>query len=134
VSHSHHTLGPSPVGAVVLDIGADVGALVIHVPAACQGQEIDISSTDGKHTHSAVRERELEHGSIYCLVYPSLTEGEYTIWTDETTAARTATIVGGEITELDWTDRQPDPPRPPANARLSGLPRDILGPAAEHSV
>ena len=45
----------------------------------------------------------LEYGSIYCLVYPSLTEGEYTIWTDETTPAGTATIVGGEITELDWT-------------------------------
>ena len=105
MSHSHHTLGPSPVGAVVLDIGADVGALVVHVPAARQGQEIDISGTDGKRTHSAVRERVLEYGSIYCLVYPLLTGGEYTIWTDDTTPAGTATIVGGEITELDWTHR-----------------------------
>ena len=78
-------MGPSPVGAVVLDIGADVGALVIYVPAACQGREVDITGTDGKRSHSAVRERVLEYGSIYCLVYPSLTEGEYTIWTDETT-------------------------------------------------
>jgi hypothetical protein len=96
---------PSTVGAVVLDIGAGVGALVIHVSATRHGQEIDISGTDGKRTHSAVRERVLACGSIYCAVYPSLAEGEYTIWADAATPADTATIVGGEITELDWTDR-----------------------------
>ncbi len=103
--HHHHTLGPSEVGAVVLDIGAGVGALIIHVPAARHGDEIDISGSDGKRTHSAVRERVLEHGSIYCVVYPALAEGDYTIWADDTTPAGAATIVGGEITELDWTDR-----------------------------
>ncbi len=100
---SHHPLGPSAVGAVVLDIGADVGALIINVSAGSHGQEIDISGTDGRRTHSAVRERVLDGGSNYCAVYPSLAEGEYTVWTDSTTPRDTVTIGGGEITELDWT-------------------------------
>ena len=99
-----HTLAPSPVGAVVLDIGADTGALIIHTAADRLGQEIDISGTDGQRTHSAVRERVLGAGSIYCAVYPALAAGRYTIWAGETAAADVS-VGGGEITELDWTRR-----------------------------
>lgn len=101
---SHHPLGPSAVGAVVLDIGADVGALIITVTAASHGQEIEISGTDGSRTHAAVRERVLENDSVYCAVYPSLAEGVYTVWVNDATPSDTVTIVGGEITELDRSD------------------------------
>jgi hypothetical protein len=100
---SHHALGPSAVGAVVLDIGAGAGALIIHVPATEHGREIEVSGTDGHRTHAAVRERVLDTGSIYCVVYPSLAAGDYTIWADESTPAGSTTIVSGEITEINWT-------------------------------
>lgn len=65
----------------MLDIGADVGALVIYLPASEHGREIEISLAGAStRTHSAVRERRLDDGSTYCVVYPSLTAGEYTIW------------------------------------------------------
>lgn len=105
----HHHLEPSYSGSVVLDIGADVGALVVYVTAAEHGQEIEISpvGTDAPRTHTAVRERQVEDGSVYCLVYASLAAGEYTVWGDATTPAGTATVKGGEITELEWSDLTP---------------------------
>jgi hypothetical protein len=102
---SHHLQEPSRAGAVVLDIGAGVGALILNVPAAWHAREIDISGTDGHRTHAAVRERVLGGGSLYSVVYPALPEGEYTIWTDRNTPAGTATVTGGDVTYLDWTDR-----------------------------
>jgi hypothetical protein len=95
----------SESGSVVLDIGADVGALIVYVPAAWHGREIEVSRGTDRRTHAAVRERHLEDGSIFCVVYPGLPEGDYTIWDDETTPGGTVTITGAEITELDWTQR-----------------------------
>ncbi|HEY1485245.1 MAG TPA: phospholipase [Micromonosporaceae bacterium] len=101
----HHTADASESASVVLDIGADVGALILYVPAACHGREIEISRGTEPRTHAAVRERIVEDGSIYCVVYGSLPEGEYTVWDDETTAGGTVTVTGGEIAELDWVAR-----------------------------
>jgi len=100
-----HLLEPSHAGAVVLDIGPGVGALVINVPAAWHGREIEISGTDGRRTHAAVRERILGNGSLFCLVYPALVEGEYTIWSDESNPHGNVTVVGGDVTYLDMSNR-----------------------------
>ena len=40
--HSHEDLSYAGQGAVVLDIGGDVGALVVHMPAELAGIEIEI--------------------------------------------------------------------------------------------
>ena len=99
----NHTLDASESASVVLDIGADVGALILYVPAADHGREIEISRGTDIRTHAAVRERIVESGSIYCVVYPGLVADEYTIWADATTPGGHATVTGGEITEVDWT-------------------------------
>jgi hypothetical protein len=101
--HSHHPLDASPAASVVLDIGNEVGALILYRPAADHGREIEISRGTDVRTHSAVRERFLASGSIFCAVYPSLPAGAYTIWTDDDTPGGTATVTGGMITEVDWT-------------------------------
>jgi len=103
--HNHHTLQASPNGSVVLDIGADIGALVLYTPATDNGREIEISKvgTSGPRTHAAVRERRLDRGALHCVVYAGLAAGEYTIWADDTTPGGTATVIGGHVTELDWT-------------------------------
>ena len=53
--------GPSGPGSVVLDIGGDVGALIIITPARMAGEEIHISPLDdpAARTHALVRERRL---------------------------------------------------------------------------
>jgi hypothetical protein len=108
--HDQHTLDPSPTASVVLDIGADVGALVLHVAADQIGREIEISrlGSDGPRTHAAVRERRIDAGSLHCVVYAGLAAGEYTIWADDTTPGGTVTVIGGRVTELDWTSIRDD--------------------------
>jgi hypothetical protein len=106
--HDQHTLEPSPTGSVVLEIGAEVGALVLYVPAADHGREIEISriGSAAPRTHAAVRERRLDGGSLYCAVYDGLPASEYTIWADETASGGTVTVIGGHVTEVDWTNRR----------------------------
>jgi len=100
-------LAPSNAGSVVLEVGADIGALVLHTPASLDGREIEISphgTTAVHRTHSQVRERRTGHCVQYAAVYPGLTAGEYTIWRDGSTAAGTVTIHGGQVTSCHWPD------------------------------
>jgi hypothetical protein len=56
-THHHHTLAPSGQGTVVLNIGAGIGALVVHTPARLHGHEIEVSPVAdlAARTHAAVR-------------------------------------------------------------------------------
>ena len=90
---------PSRDGSVVLDIGGDVGALLLRVPPDMDGQEIDLVPEDPRepHTHSAVRERHLGSVVTFAAVYPSLKAGTYTVG-DSTQRVH---ISGGRVTETD---------------------------------
>jgi hypothetical protein len=100
--------GPSGAGTVILDLGADIGALVLDTPAGLLGQEIEISLVGSdpaaRRTHSMVRERKISSGTGYAAVYPDLPAGDYTVWRDAVTAAVTVTIVGGRVTRCRWPD------------------------------
>ena len=98
------TLDPSPEASVVLTIGGHLGAMVLYTRADETGREIEISPTgdDRSRTHAAVRQR---HGDVFCVVYDALPAGDYTLWEDPATPAGTATVEGGRITEVDWTER-----------------------------
>ena len=85
--------GPSGPGTVVLDLGADVGALILYTPPGLDGREIEISrDTDpaARRTHSQVRARHLAAGTRYAAVYPGLPAGRYTIWAAATSGTRRA--------------------------------------------
>ena len=77
--------GPSGPGTVVLDLGADVGALILYTPPGLDGREIEISrdaDPAARRTHSQVRARHLAAVTRYAAVYPGLPAGPYTIWAD----------------------------------------------------
>jgi hypothetical protein len=99
-------LGPSGPGRVVLNLGADIGALVLDAPAELAGREIEISPVSGgpraRRTHSLVRERAAGAGVGYAAVYPDLPAGDYTIWRDAVTPAAAVTISGGEVARCRW--------------------------------
>lgn len=97
-------LGPSDDGSVVLDIGGDVGALIIITPDAFAGSEIEVSpvGSHGHRTHVAVRERRGRSGTRYAAIYPELHAGDYTIWDLDGQAVGPIQIVGGEVTQIDW--------------------------------
>ncbi|MGI8761392.1 MAG: phospholipase [Jatrophihabitantaceae bacterium] len=97
-------LGPSYDGTVVLDIGGDVGALILLAPETMAGDEIEISpvGSEGQRTHVAIRERRGAGGVRYAAIYPALHAGEYTLWDLAGKPADTVRIVGGEVTQIDW--------------------------------
>ena len=85
----------------MLDLGDSVGALVLYATAAEHGHEVDISPVaGGARTHSAVRERSLPDGSVYCAVYPALPAGDYTVWLAPPVVV---SIAAGAVTELHAT-------------------------------
>lgn len=101
MSHAHHhATGPTEAGSVVLELGGDIGVLVLLAPAELHGREIEISSSapgNPHTTHALVRERHTTSGISFAAVYPGVPAGEYTVWRDADTPAGTVTIAGGEV-------------------------------------
>jgi hypothetical protein len=96
---------PSGPGTVIMELGADIGALLLYTPADLDGEEIEISR-DGqpgsRRTHSRVRPRHVPGEIRYAAVYPSLPAGRYMIWRDEHSPAAAVTITGGQVSNCRW--------------------------------
>ena len=107
---AEHGLGPSGLGTVVMELGGDIGALVLYTPAEMDGDEIEISRDDepgaglARRTHSQVRPRHMGTVTRYAAVYPGLAAGSYAIWRDERARAATVSIAGGQVTSCRWPD------------------------------
>lgn len=101
-----HTYADRPhPEAVVLDIGNDVGALIIHTRPELHGQEIHISPLGvAQRDHVQVLERSINGEPAFTAVFPELREGTYQLWADLCTSNPEGeiTIKGGEIATLDW--------------------------------
>ena len=99
--------GPTGPGSVVMELGADIGALVLYTPPGLDGEEIEISRDDEPghaRTHSQVRPRPLPGETVYAAVYPGLRAGCYTIWRDERTPAATVSVTGGQVSSCQWPE------------------------------
>jgi hypothetical protein len=104
---TEHAHGPTGPGTVVMELGADTGALILYTPADLDGAEIEISrhgDPPGRRTHSQVRQRPAANATKYAAVYSHLAAGQYTIWRDEDRQAGTVTIAGGQITSSRWPE------------------------------
>jgi hypothetical protein len=90
--------------AVVLDLGADIGALIVHTDPDMHGVEVEISATgkDQVRSHKEVLEREIHGHPAYTAVFDNVHEGSYTLWVDDVAHARDVVVTGGAIAELDW--------------------------------
>jgi hypothetical protein len=102
VGHERGTAGQGPP---VLDIGGDIGALVLYTPPDLAGQEIEVSplGDPGHRTHTEVLQRTANGRTFCAAVYAALPEGRYRIWFDDTSRTREFAIAGGEVTQLRWT-------------------------------
>src|SRR5712691_8798662 len=84
----------------VLDIGQDIGALVIYTREEFRGKEIQVSlkrTSAARMIHTAIWERRFNGRVVFAGIYPSLPEGDYIIWTHP---SREVTIVGGSVAEV----------------------------------
>jgi hypothetical protein len=116
-------------GSVLLDIGGDVGALVVSMPPAMVGVEIEIAPAGevahqhdhghdhghghghghghehghGHRPHVAVVDRPVTDGHQPSLVFPDLVGGSYELFDKgQDTVLLTAEITGGQVTFLEW--------------------------------
>lgn len=89
---------------VVLDIGGDIGALILYTRPEANGDEIEISPRGhvGHRSHNQVHERIFNGRVFYAAVYPELRAGEYDLWGDGPAPVDHVTIEGGRVAELDW--------------------------------
>ncbi len=99
--HEHEAGAPPAGGPVVVDIGDDVGALVVHVGADRIGQELHVrrpGRTDT--THTGIWERRIGRRAVVVAVFPALAEGDYAILDRDGHAILDVEITGGQVTEL----------------------------------
>lgn len=97
-------------GSVMLDIGGDIGALVVTMPAGMEGDEVEIRPADlhhgqghEHHPHVAVVNRPTLSGEVPSLVFPEVEEGRYGLYPKETDDLRLMVdVTGGEVTSVEW--------------------------------
>ena len=119
-------------GPVLLDIGGDVGALVVVMPPETDGLEVELrpagataaGATHPHHHHHREHSPDHSHdaaaghaayphvgvvarpdgqGVVHSLVYPSVTEGEYELYPlPDGPVVMTASVLGGQVTRNRW--------------------------------
>src|SRR5258708_20337224 len=88
--HTEHAL---------LDIGEDIGALVIYTRAELRGKEIQVSrkgTNAAKMVHTAIWERRFNGRTMFAGIYPALPMGDYIIWTHP---SRAVTIFAASVSD-----------------------------------
>jgi hypothetical protein len=90
---------------IVLDIGGDVGALIVHADPDQHDLQIEICRSgeeDGKREHQHVLERPMPGQTMYAAVFGGLRAGSYSLLTHGSIRERDVVIRGSAVTTLDW--------------------------------
>jgi hypothetical protein len=84
--------GPAagPSRGVLLDIGGDIGALVVHATEALLGTEVEVGPAGAatQRVHAVVHQRCAGGRQIFAAVFPSLAQDGYLLWDGERTLGR----------------------------------------------
>jgi len=100
--HSHAGQGP-----VLLDIGGDVGALVLDLPASLEGVEIEIRPVGvvapARLEHVGVVGRPADGKTLYTAVFGQLPEGCYELYQrPDGPVTVQVEIDGGKVAYATW--------------------------------
>jgi hypothetical protein len=91
---------------VALDIGEELGALIVETDAGMYGLEVEIAlhEPDARRSHKQVLARYNGERRAYTLVFDALPAGRYALWLEDRPIASDVQVRGGEVTELDWRE------------------------------
>jgi len=86
-----------------MDIGGDIGGLIVRLDDSLEGTELPIEFADDpkRDIHTGVWRRSLGGQSVVVAVYPELREGSYRIHPGMNHAGAQLEITGGEVAHLD---------------------------------
>jgi len=98
-----HEAGLPPQGGpVVVDIGDDVGALIVQLDRWLLGTELHVKQAGWDHTvHTGVWDRPLGDRLVTVAVYPALVEGTYEVLDAAGATVRQVAVEGGRVAEVD---------------------------------
>lgn len=108
LAHDHSTSTEAPLvdagprsdgpDALVLDIGGDVGALILVTTESALGLEVEVSRRgERERTHTMIRRRRAEGCDVFAGVYPSLVAGDYVIWGPDDIPIGGVRVEGGRV-------------------------------------
>lgn len=95
--------GSGTPDALVLDIGGDAGALVVHAGEAWIGAELDVTRAGeprSHHRHLLIRRLRTAGAYVFAGVLPSLQAGSYTVWDPDGRELAAVVVAGGRVTEV----------------------------------
>ncbi|MEO7369440.1 MAG: hypothetical protein ABI949_01980 [Ilumatobacteraceae bacterium] len=102
-SHSPSSEETPRGGPVVMDIGGDIGGLIVWLDDSLEGTELPIECSKDplRDIHTGVWRRAIGAETVVVAVYPELREGTYRIHSGDHHAGAQLQITGGQIAELD---------------------------------
>jgi hypothetical protein len=103
--HDHHAEAHRPhEEPVVLEIGEELGALIVYTDPSLLHEEIEISPVDedARRSHKDVLERVVGGRSFCTAVFDRIPRGKYTLWHRGAERTRGVTVDAGAIAEIDW--------------------------------
>ncbi len=123
VTQARHT------GPIVLDIGDDTGAVIVHTGERLVGREIEVSPADNaaRRVHTEVLERRFGGHVEFAAVFAELPAGCYSLWRT-ILADEPIEVLAAAVTEIDW--RHIAEPSDFRLARPEGLRDDSVPPGA----
>jgi hypothetical protein len=104
-----------PQLGAVLDIGGDVGAVLVVVGPALDGAEIELYDEHGTYAmHTEVHGREVLGKRQYAGLFPSVREGTYLLDTADGAPRERVVVTGGQVARVARVE--PAPPGEAASA------------------
>jgi hypothetical protein len=87
-----------PARAAVLDIGGDVGAVLVNTGSALEGEEIELYRLDGTYLmHTEVHCPEVSGVRRYAGLFPTVPEGTYLLDVCDGSPRQRVTVTGGQV-------------------------------------
>ena len=99
--HSHHHEAPGEMP--VLDIGGDIGAVLVYLDDPTPSGELEARplGEPARRFHTGVHPRQLLGCHTYVALYPEVVAGTYEILDDDLEPIATVDVDGGAVSELD---------------------------------
>lgn len=111
--------GIAPGASPVLDIGGDVGAMIVYLDGATPSGEITAHppGRPAEHFHTGVHPRDMGGATVHVAVFPEVVAGCYDLLDPSGATVARVEVRGGGVSEIDLRGARAPAPAPPRRAQ-----------------